>query len=167
MGDARIDMGLFMDKVKGGKKRKRVGGDKSRTLAEEGSGQLLLAGPLVNLPIKSTKPEFVPVKFRSDHDSCVPYSLLNLIDASNNMRRKLMRVFGSTKGNLYDLARSVDTIPELFKKFTLSGNISGKHLNWIVEQKEGKYIVLSGVHCVAVDCERQLVFDCVEDFFHG
>ncbi len=38
--------------------------------------------------------------------------------------------------------------------------VRDQDLSWLLLQKAGLFLVVDGLHCVGVDCERGLILDC-------
>jgi hypothetical protein len=97
-------------------------------------------------------------KFRCTLERGVPYALLNLLSASKIKKDRLIKCFGSV-GSLADLCNP-------------ARHLFGKNLNpikecsisWILEQPSGLFLVVDELHCVGVDCDRQLMFDSFQPY---
>jgi hypothetical protein len=96
----------------------------------------------------------VKVSFQCKDARCVPYALCNLLGASNGARKRLIKCTQA----LCSLSDLSDHTGRLFGKTLKS--IKGSSLPWLVEQLTGLFLVVDDLHCVGVDCDRQLIFDC-------
>jgi hypothetical protein len=160
-----INWAAFLDAVKQkgnkkGTKRTKVGGrrtqrDKLLGVSHPAYSDTSVDLPTVNDPRNTGLP---PVRFQSVDDRCVPFSLLNVTQSTKKMKKKLMDAFmgGSRQGGLTDLANVTPKLGWSLKK------IKGKDTSWLLEQRSGRFLVMGGVHCIGVDCEDRLVFDCAE-----
>jgi hypothetical protein len=96
----------------------------------------------------------VKVSFQCKDSRCVPYALCNLLGANKRAKKRLIKANG-TLCSLSDLCNHAGRV---FGKTLKS--IKGSSLPWLVEQSTGLFIVVCDLHCVGVDCDRQLIFDC-------
>ncbi len=65
------------------------------------------------------------------------------------------------------LIKAVGTKLSLSKLCNPAGQLLSKtlkplneNLPWLMEQTTGLFLIVEGLHCVGVDCARQLIFDC-------
>ena len=98
------------------------------------------------------------VRHRAEVDACVPMALLNLLNASRSKKKKLMRVFGggSGLGCLRELARVAGVLGRNLHRVSID-------LVDLTCGLEELFLVMRGVHCVGVDCQRGLIWDCVRE----
>ena len=95
----------------------------------------------------------IDVKFQYKGARCVPYSLLNLLDAHRKKKDKLMAALGTGLCSLSNLCAPVQRVfrKRLEKVY--------QDLDWVVSQTHGKFLVFDTIHCVGVDCDKGLIFD--------
>ena len=98
------------------------------------------------------------VHHRAKVDACVPMALLNLLNASRSKKKKLMRVFGggSGLGCLRELARVAGVLGLKLHRVNID-------LVDLTCGREELFLVMRGVHCVGVDCQRGLIWDCFRE----
>jgi hypothetical protein len=91
--------------------------------------------------------------FQATKENCVPFSLLNILGASKSKAKRLRKGLKTSLCGLTDLA-------------AVSGPILGVSLKchhesttWLLEQKEGQFLLLQNAHCVGLDCKRGYLFD--------
>lgn len=99
------------------------------------------------------------VRFRYQGSRCVPFAFLNVYDASRGQKDRLLQVLGREFCSLKDLCNPVQKV----FKFSMTPQ-HNKDLAWLLAQTDGRFVVLSGVHAVGVDCARRLVFDAADEF---
>lgn len=99
----------------------------------------------------------LPVRWQSSNTHCVPFAFLNVIDASHRTKKTLFRLFPGRNCGLNDLAPIVRNKP--FKRQLRHCSIT---IPGILTNKTELFLVVDGVHCVGVDCSRQLIFDCAK-----
>jgi hypothetical protein len=101
------------------------------------------------------------------------YSLFNA--CHHALHRPLPKVLQATLranlGPFCDLTKLGAVLDDLGKKspvdlrklktLTLTGVTP---LQWVLRQTAGLFLVADHAHCVAVDCRRQRVYDCAEEF---
>jgi len=95
----------------------------------------------------------IKVKYQCANARCVPYTFLNLLSLYKKSKDKLMKC----NLDLCSLAELCTPVGHLFGK---NLNPRDKDLAWLLEQTTGQFLVVDTLHCVGVDCTRQLVFDC-------
>jgi hypothetical protein len=95
----------------------------------------------------------VKIRFQCPDARCVPYSFLNLLSLNLKAKNKLIKQ-----------TKTLCTLAELCRPV---GNLFGKQLRklekdlpWILVQSTGLFLIVDTLHCVGIDCERQLIFDC-------
>jgi hypothetical protein len=93
------------------------------------------------------------VRFGATEENCVPFSLLNLLGASKSKAKTLRKTLKTTLCGLSDLAAASHVLGVGLKCW------HGKSLAWLVERKEGSFLLLQGVHCVGVECDRGWLYD--------
>ena len=99
----------------------------------------------------------IPVRWQSSHTHCVPFAFLNVIGASTKQKKTLMRLLAGRNCGFRDLAPIVRKKP--FKKNLCHTTIT---IQGILTKNTELYLVVDGVHCIGVDCSRQLIFDCAK-----
>jgi hypothetical protein len=130
--------------------------------------------PPVQQPLASATPAAAvgAVKRLRHQDTggwCVLYSLFNA--CHHALHRPLPKVLQATlRANLgpfcdlrqlgFALHRKKSPV-DLRKLKTLTGVTP---LQWVLRQTAGLFLVADHAHCVAVDCRRQRVYDCAEEF---
>jgi hypothetical protein len=117
----------------------------------EGKPKMLVGRSPGASPIDFTT---VKVSFQCKDARCVPYALCNLLGANKRAKKRLIKA----NGTLCSLSDLSDHTGRLFGKTLKS--IKGSSLPWLVEQSTGLFLVVDDLHCVGVDCDRQLIFDC-------
>ena len=112
------------------------------------------------MPNKVTGFEFfttTPTRYQAEDVYCLPYAVLNSAnDPSEITMKKLIEAFGSTHGDIFTLARATNSIKTQLHK--ISNHF--KTLDWLLSQISGIYILHNDHHCISVDVERKLIFDC-------
>jgi hypothetical protein len=105
-------------------------------------------------PIAAAEETEFKVRFQAMQCNCIPYALLNVLDASGEMRRKLQRALGGTTslGDLTDLAGVSRVLKVSLRKCK-------QDLAWVLSQNTGRFLLFQSVHCVGVNCAKQLVYD--------
>ena len=94
------------------------------------------------------------IRFQAMQCNCIPYALLNVLDASGRMRTKLLRALGGTRflGDLTDLAGVSWVLKVRLRKCK-------QDLAWVLRQNIGRFLLFQSLHCVGVNCAKQLVYD--------
>jgi hypothetical protein len=94
------------------------------------------------------------IKYREKDKWCTVYALLNVLGVG---KKKAKRVKKATSplgdlGMLADKGAGILGVNLVhFRPYTV---------NNVLRQKTGKLLLHKGIHCVSVDCDKGLVFDC-------
>jgi hypothetical protein len=87
---------------------------------------------------------------------CHLYSLLNVLEVSKTKGKKLRKLLQKHTGCLGDFSDIADRAAGLLhvslKK--MQGDV-----DFVLQQDKDKWLLLEGVHCISVDCARELIFD--------
>ena len=100
----------------------------------------------------------MPVHWQSSQSYCVPFAFLNVIGASKKKKKMLLRLLPGKNCGFRDLAPIVRKHP--FQRHLERCSIT---IQGILAKKTELFLVIDGVHCVGVDCSRQLIFDCAKE----
>jgi hypothetical protein len=111
-----------------------------------------------------------PLPYQDTGGWCVLYSLFNACH-HRPLPKVLQATLRANLGPVSDLKKLSVALDSLGKKSpvglrkiptkTLGG---ATPLQWVLRQTTGLFLVADHVHCVAVDCRRQRVYDCAEEF---
>lgn len=96
----------------------------------------------------------IDIRFFSMDDNCVPFALLNVLGASKSKAKKLRKALKGTLCGLSELAAVSHLLGVRLKR------CPGKTLTWLLHQQHGLFLLLQGVHCVGIDCEKKYLYDC-------
>jgi hypothetical protein len=96
------------------------------------------------------------IRFKATDKYCVPYALLNVLRASSTKKHRLLKALNDLCG-LNDLAGAATKALGVSLK-----KCPDKSLGWVLAQPTGKFLVLQGVHCVSVDCDKGHLLDCAQ-----
>lgn len=113
------------------------------------------------MPNKVRPSEFytmTPIRYQAEDVYCMPYAVLN--SANNPLesaRIELIKAFGSTHGDFVTLAYATNVsikthLQKISDRF--------RTLDWLLSQTSGVYIMHNDHHCISIDIERKLIFDC-------
>ena len=97
------------------------------------------------------------LRFTSKLDNCVAFSLLNVTGSSNRQARNLLHKLNTPLCGLPELAAVSHVIGFHLKRH------EDKTLSWIVEQKQGRWLLMQQVHCIAIDSNKGHIFDSSRD----
>ena len=102
----------------------------------------------------------VLIKHRDAHGNCLPYSLLNVIEADiiPDKEKTFIDAFGSTHGSMKKLAQVANQTLRII--LCKSNDLSEQSSDWLLSRDEGLYVIVSGSHAISVDAKRKLIFDC-------
>lgn len=95
--------------------------------------------------------------FTSETENCVAFSLLNVIGSTNRTKKKLMKALNTQFCGFPELAGASKVLGVSLKQH------QGKTLSWIVEKKQGRWLLMQDSHCVAVDSNKGYIFDSAQD----
>jgi hypothetical protein len=96
----------------------------------------------------------VKLRFKAQNSRCVPYSFLNVMLQSKKNKDMLIKKVG----NFCSLAELSNGVTSVFG--TGLSKPLDNDIPWLLEQTTGKFLVVHKLHCVGVDCDKQLIFDC-------
>ena len=129
-------------------------GDRSMTGC---GGEIQRIGPIVERCCVIDTARLPKLCFTSKTDNCVAFSLLNVTGTSKRRAKRL----------LYKLNTSLCGLPELAEVSHVIGFHLKPHedktLSWIVEQKQGRWLLMQQVHCIAIDSNKEHIFDSSRD----
>ena len=97
---------------------------------------------------------FPSISFFSVAVNCVPYSLLNVIEASKTQAKKLKKALKANFCGLRDLA----CVTREVLKISLKKHKT-KTPTFLLDQKTGKWLVMQKTHCVGIDAEKGWIYD--------
>ena len=99
----------------------------------------------------------IPISYQSESEYCLPYAILNCANKPlESTKNKLVEAFGSTHGDFVALANAADSIKTQLHKISYHF----RTLDWLLSQTSGIYILHNDHHCISIDVERKLIFDC-------
>ena len=132
-------------RIKGNIPRSRCGGD-IITIGTDGKRQSLIDTAL--LPA---------IRWSSESENCVLFSLLNVTGSTARKKKRLVKALDTQLCGLNELAEvshilRVGLIPH-----------RDKTLGWIVEKKQGRWLLMQQVHCIAIDSNKGYIFDSSRD----
>jgi len=99
------------------------------------------------------------ILFRHSSQYCALYSLLNVVLASKKKAKKA-RAYALPLGGFRELAGS--RVPGIFK--VRLRKVLERNVRHLLKQKKGKYLLRKAVHCVSVDCDKQLLYDSAREY---
>jgi hypothetical protein len=99
-------------------------------------------------------PLTLTVPFQDENQWCTLYSLLNVLGASKRKGKKARKTLGTNLCGFSDLAKKAAGV----LKVSLA-KVSKPSISWLLKQTSGKYLLMKGVHCISVDCEKNAIFD--------
>ena len=125
--------------------RSRCGGE-ILTIGTDGKRQSLIDTAL--LPA---------IRWSSESENCVLFSLLNVTGSTARKKKRLVKALDTQLCGLKELAGvshilRVGLIPH-----------RDKTLGWIVEKKQGRWLLMQQVHCIAIDSNKGYIFDSSRD----
>ena len=98
-------------------------------------------------------PTEIKLRFFKQGSRCVPYSFLNLVDASKKHLQKLMKKLDTERCSLSELCIPVRSV------FGVTLVPVHENLDWFLNQTSGQFLLFDTIHCVGIDCQKQLIFD--------
>jgi hypothetical protein len=93
------------------------------------------------------------VPFGATLENCVPFSLINVLDASKTKAKRLRKALKTTICGLSDLASVSHVLGVRLKRWP------DKTMAWLLKRQKGRFLLLQSVHCIGVDCGRQYLYD--------
>jgi hypothetical protein len=102
----------------------------------------------------------IPVLHRSKRENCLPFAIFNLLQVP---------LHETTKANfLKELGCSHCGLPEFtvvvkrfgIHLFKVKNNQESRSIDWLLSRESGLYLIITDVHCISVDVDRKLIFDC-------
>ena len=101
----------------------------------------------------------IPVLHRSEVDNCLPFGIFNILQVP---------LFEKTKREFLDALKSSHCgLPELTVVAESFGihldfvsDPSSRSIDWLLSRESGLYLICKDVHCISVDVDRKLIFDC-------
>ena len=147
---------------------------RSRPHSCKGDATRVVVTELVSTPF-SSRPDHssakIPVAYQSKIGDCVPFAPLNILPSDYPIvlkERLEVAVLSKVGGTLCDF-KDVSIIFREFgvelRHLRLKGSVpKDKMVNWFLAQREGLFAVSTDCHCIGVDCNRRLIFDCAESY---
>jgi hypothetical protein len=147
---------------------------KGRSHSCKGDATRISVTDLISAPFTSCRDHSVAkisVAYQSKIGDCVPFAPLNLLlaDYPTSLKERLSgALLSKVQGRLCDF-NDVSTIFQDFgvelRHLRLKGSVpKDKMVDWLLAQREGLFAVSTDCHCIGVDCNRRLIFDCAESF---
>jgi hypothetical protein len=97
------------------------------------------------------------IRYQHETKWCVPYGLFNVLQTSKTKAKLTKKTLGTSLCGFADLAdRAAGVLGVSLKKIKYSD------VSWLLKQNAGKFLLLKGVHCISVDCDKDIVYDCAK-----
>jgi len=111
---------------------------------------------------KSTNGDFtrIPVLNRSKVENCGPFAIFNILQVplfEATKEKFLQQLLGCSHCELQELT---DVSESFGIHLDYISDPASRSIDWLLSREFGLYLITKDIHCISVDANRKLIFDC-------